>query len=263
MSVSALEIDLKAMDLEALSALANSEAAKVGEAFDDAAEAMSRGLVHAIRSGEAMAEAQERLGAREWKSWAKENLDVDPRTGIKYMRFAHYKDHLMGADERLTTLTAEVYLRGLPPARDMHRKIRKPPEVVDEVKRLGSQNMTVTEIATLVGVSHAFVKATLDPAWAKRRVEQKRRTGAKLRAAKAALAEKEKRAERDALARRAGGATSEAYALIRKAALAIDRALVESSDPEEREALRKALGFTHKAEDSLVVALRTERAAAA
>lgn len=221
-----------------------------------AGESAVSAVEHAILCGEALLQAQTRVPAGGWGAWCRENVpEIEFTTVTKFCRLATYRQQIE-TGEFSTIDQAMGYLRTLAiPPRPTGPK-RVPTKLdLDEARKLRKQGMSFVHIGEVFGVSHQHVALYLDP---------ERR-----KAKKAADREraKERRAQRDALVaqqrheavRRRGGSASEAYALLRRAALAIDKAITETEDASERTKLTAALGFTHKAEDEIVRALRLER----
>jgi lipopolysaccharide biosynthesis regulator YciM len=124
-----------------------------------------------------------------------------------------------------------------------------------EARRMHAKGMTYKQIGEVLGVSDQTIALHLNPERQRQKQTYMRRLSREKRAAKNALIEK----ERDKAIRATQGAPAEAYALLRRTALVIDKAISEAEDAATRTKLTAALGFTHKAEDEIVRALRLER----
>jgi ribosomal protein L20 len=229
-----------------------------GLAYQSALDA----LQHAILCGQALIEARATVPDGEWLRWVDDNLDISAAAIHRFVRIATYRDHLLQADQRPKSINAAIsYLRDVgAPAVGSGRKGlngRRPTFDVDEAKRLRGQGMTFVDIGEALGVSDVAVWRQLTPGATRQAMSYTARARKKRRAERRALVEKERA---DAVAR-VGGSASDAYALLRRCAIALDRAIADSAAESEVSALRDALAFTHKAEDAIVVALRLERAA--
>lgn len=249
--MSALEVpesvahDLTSLSLDELAGRANAEHEKVGQSLTDA-------LIHALAAGEVLLVAREQVGPRGWVKWCAENVEIADSTIGTYMRIAFYRDELGGA---AGVVEAREALVGFPAVNAQGNGGHD--EVVRQKARdLVGEGMTINAVSDLFGVAHTTVHSWVDPAWGKRQRKLTDAATRRARLARKALAEKQARDERDALAKSSGGASSKAYALVRKALLELDRAHGEAKTPGEREALRSAVALTHKAEDQLVRAMK-------
>ena len=233
-----------------LAATANSEHA---ETF----RLMSSAVVHAIACGEVLIAARQRVPMTGWAAWIAENLDFTQSVAAKYVRLAANKSKLDLA-EHTTIYGALAHLSalGVPGSNPGSAKRLPLSEAeVAEARRLRDAGASQKELAKRFGCSPEMVMARIDPEWLVKEKQRTRERNRRVRAQRKALAEKERH---DAVAR-VGGTPAHAYALLRKAALALDRALAESSDPEFVELMRRAVSFTHKAEDEVVFALKIDR----
>lgn len=239
--------DLSTWTLEELATVAKQEHELVREGLTQA-------LWHAIRSGEALQVAFDRIEPGQWIAWLKKNVDVIPGTAANYMRIAHYRDQLPPVNG-LGIAAAMSYLKGLPerPNRKTARKYDQ--SVRDEAGRLREQGMTYEAIGALFGASQTTVMMWLDPEFYARRHKISIEATRKARKAKQALALQEKREARAAAAKKAGGGLAEAYSTIRLNQLAIDRAITEATDPDTKVMLQNARGFAIRVESKLVEAL--------
>lgn len=213
-------------------------------------------LEHAIRCGEALIEAREIVPEGEWLEWCETNLNLGTGTLHRYIRVATYKQELFAAERKPASINAAIsYLRAIEaPAASSSRNGRRPTFDVDEARRLRKQGMTYTNIGALLGVSDVAVWRQLTPGATKRTLVYATRYKRKRAAERRAL----EQAERDKAVAKVGGAAAEAYALLRRTALALDQAMREAT-ANELHALRDALAHTHRAEDAIVSALRLER----
>lgn len=248
------DVDLASMTLDELAARVNSEHALVGASIQAASERLSWGLLHGIRSGEALLNARERVQVGYWEEWVSENTELSMASVQKYTRWATYKTQILSSEQPLSSDTIGSYLRGLPSCYVPTVRTARPPEVIQEVKRLARQGLKPAEIAELVDMTQGAVRYHIDPAMRSRKramqAERRRRQSAERKA----LAEKEKA---DAI-RKAGGNISAAYSYIRKALAELDAALGDATDTEVRTALRAAIAGAHKAEDYIGKAVRSQ-----
>lgn len=214
-------------------------------------------LEHAILCGEALIEARDAVPEGQWLRWVDENLNLSTGTLHRYIRVATYKDHLLQAERRPASINAAIgYLKAIEvPAASTGRNGRHPSFDVEEAKRLRAQGLTFTEIGPMLGVSDVAVWRQLTPGANRKAIAQANKWKKKRLAERKAL----EQAQRDKAVAKAGGAPAEAYALLRRCAVALDQALAEAANDDERKALRDALAFTHKGEDAIVLALRLER----
>ena len=217
-------------------------------------EGLSQALWHAVRSGEALQVAYDRMEPGKWTAWLKQNVDVIPGTAANYMRIAHYRQQLPPVDG-LGMAAALSYLKGLPERPDRKTKRKFDQSVRDEAARLRDQGMTYDAIAALFGAAPTTVMLWLDPEFRARRRKISVEATRKARKAKQALVSQERREARAIAAKRAGGGLAEAYSTIRMNQLALDRAIVEASDPELRVMLQNARGFAMRVESKIVEAL--------
>jgi inactivated superfamily I helicase len=214
-------------------------------------------LEHAMRCGEALIEARRAVPDGSWAAWTKANLNMNQQAISRYVRIATYREHLLSAEHRPRSINAAItYLRADSlPAIGTGRNGRRPTFDVEEAKRLKRQGMTNKDIGQALGVSDVAVWRQLTPGATRKAVQISNRNRTKHRAAQRALVEQE-------LARsvtRVGGKPADAYALLRRTAIALDRAILEADDAEMAKTLRDALAYTHRAEDAIVRALGLER----
>lgn len=242
-----------AATLDELAATINAEHRAAELAADDARAAMSEAIRHAIAAGEALTAAKSRVPPRTWGRWLDENVELSRGSAYRYMRIAHYQDHLASLGERITLKNAGELLAGLP---DVGTRGRKPNEQREEAQRLAAEGVPKAEIAALLGVDRKTVHNWTDPAAYKRWLRRKNAAARRRREAQQLLAQK----ERDEAVRRKGGTAASAYALLRRTATELDRAISQATAGEERDALRSALRAAHQAEDEIVRSLKIGRA---
>lgn len=209
-------------------------------------------LDHAIRAGELLYTVKGRLAVNEWRPWVEGNVSFTLSVAYAYVRLYVYRDQIDTASPGIKAALADV--KGLPTV-GLVGSPRHAGWTRDEARTLRSQGMTYAAVSEVLGVPEDTVYQWVNPdkvqAYAARRRERARRD----KAARQALAQK----ERDAAVKAKGGQAAVAYANIRKAASALDRALSETGDANEREALTKALAAAHASEDLIVRALRLGR----
>lgn len=226
---------------------------------------LATALGHFVRIGVVLLHARERVPDEEWDSWC-ELHGMSKTSSNRAMRLAYYRDELppeawqpsvnrAGRLVNPTATRAEVYLRGLPPVRP--KGFRYEQGVVDEARRLKAAGVPQVDICELLGLSAATVSVMVRPgAQAEYARKHRRRYAARRlteREAARALAEKREREERDRLAKATGGELSKSYGLIRQALAALDKVATEPSVEATR--------HLHRAEESVVEAMRAERGA--
>lgn len=231
-------------------------AAKATTEYRLASGAAVSAVEHAIACGEALLQAQAGVPDGKWGKWCAENVpEINFTTVTKFCRLAAHKDQI-AAGEFTTIDRAMNYLHQLAiPARPTGPKRRVAKIDVGEARKLRDLGMSYVDIGDVLGVSHQCVALHLDPERRKRKKANERRRAQELRAAREALAAR----QRDQAVRKTGGLPADAYALLRKCALTIDKAIGATEDSAERTKLTAALGYVHKAEDEIVRALRLER----
>lgn len=233
-----------------LADIANSEHALVIEAGVSMVE-------HAIRAGEALSKAKRLCPTGEWKRWCEANFVATYGTAHGYVRVFDHKDKIRAELVEPTLGEALRHVRGLPPAQDLrgaNLRGSDKDERKARAREMRDAGCSYQEIADHFGVGRDTVRRWIDRAARESLNAGLRRRAARQRAARKALA----RQERDAAMRRIKGPVSEAYALIRRTAQALDQARGSADDPELRAALNSALTRLHSSEDEIVRALGIE-----
>lgn len=195
---------------------------------------------HAIRAGDALRAAKEQVGHGGWERWLMAEFpDKHPKTLRLYMRLSNHQDRVR-EDQPATIAGAQRLLLG---------EASRPndAEMRDEARALAKQGMSRWAISQKLGVSHHAVGSWLDPRLAEKRRQRRRQES---RAARRALHEKQRASE----VRRAGGSIAEAYALLRKALQALERAAEENQDREVKASISLAMARLHSGEDHIVKA---------
>lgn len=206
-------------------------------------EAGTAMIQHAINAGEALLAAKAQLQRGQWQDWVAEYFERSPAVAAQCMRVARHKQIVIESQATNFKGALRVLHRG--DARDS----RIDPVETAEMQRLRSQGMTYQQIADELEVPVSRVGRRLNPVAERRRLEAaKRRTIAGRRALN--------RQKRDATAKKAGGAIAEAYALVRKALQACERAVEDASAVEVKRAVQDATNRLYNAEDALVKASR-------
>jgi lambda repressor-like predicted transcriptional regulator len=245
---------LDGLSLNDLAEIANVEHGQAHQAFSSA-------LTHAFLAGEALIAARQLLPPKaSWQDWLDENLSFHRVTAAKYIRVATYRPeieaHQARTGEPLNLPEAKALLVGKPSRIEKRLPLQHPPELRAEVRALRKDGWSIQDIADQVGVNYKTVNCWINPEYEKKQRSAREAHRTRQIAAKKALAEKERRGERDRLAKASKGAASDAYSLIRRCLASLDKALGESVDAEEREALRAALAAAHSSEDRIVEALK-------
>lgn len=244
--------------LDELAAIANQKGALVESAIDDARAAFSVGLTHAIAAGAALTQAKMMVARGGWRDWVARHINYNRSTVERFVRLYHYRDFLSEYGHTSSVKKALSALAGMKCAPSPHLgKVGS--GIKFTAKKMRSEGATYKDIAEVCGVSWATAKALVDPEYHQQINARARAKQQRSRDATKALA----RQERDAAVAATGGEPAAAYASLRKAVAAIDKALDASTDSEEREALQAAMSAMHKAEDAIVRALRIGRRAAA
>lgn len=227
-------------------------ATKANEEHDLAREAAYSALQHAIRSGEALIAAKERVELGGWERWLSENFHATYRTAFIYQRIAQYQDRI---PENVTISKADEMLVGLSLLNKADPGVPKyPVEMREEAVKLIAEGRTQSDVADLLNVSQSFVShwaGNANIAAKHRKMRAQRAREMRKRREAAAL----KQFERDKAVKRAGGGPAEAYSLLRKAAQTLDRAQEDTKDREQRTHLKEALSRLYLAEDQIVKAL--------
>lgn len=222
--------------------------------------AVSSALTHALRCGEALVEARERLraGCGDWAAWVA-STGISIGAAQNYRRLALSRAVVLSDDCPRTISGALAHLRQLgQPAIGPTGGHNRTPLLEDDIaamRRLREAGTSYERLGEQFGVSRAVVQQRLDPEFQRRSSEATKRHRRRARAAKKAL----EREQRDQAVKRAGGKPAKAYSLLRQCASELDRAAGEAEDEETRLALSSALRHVHKAEDEVVRALRLER----
>lgn len=210
-------------------------------------------LAHAIRAGEALSAAKEIVDRGNWEGWVGDHVEISPNQVRAYMRLARYQHHLPAHETRITH--AVKYLRGLPSMDGTGQTY--PPELCEEALRLCEAGMSNRQAALMLGIN----KTTVDR-WVRRatgragksNAGQTRQRLARERAQRLAWRKEQRRKA----ARRTGGSAGAAYAMLRRTAEILDRAIGETEDRDLKGALSRALSDIHKADDAIVEAMGWE-----
>lgn len=227
------ERSLKGLTLDELGEIVEREHEQVGGCLRGA-------LGHALSCGAALLEAHVQCPYGEWGAWLARHASMERSVAQDYMRLAEYRDHIPSGH---VTITRALKAIGDKPPRAMRRVLDA--EQVAMAKDLIRDGRTYAEVGGILGVSHATVYLACNPRAHKRKraldAERKRR----FRAAKKALAEKERA---DAIAAK-GGEIEKAYNLLRQAEQLVGRARPEVKGREAKEALDEALSSLARAID--------------
>jgi hypothetical protein len=210
-----------------------------------ALEAGNTMIGHAIRAGEALLAAKQLIRRGEWEDWLAENfVGRSIISAQQYMRIARHKHVVLEAQ----ATNMKGALRVLHGGRDS----RIDPVQEAEVLRLRAKGLTYQAIAEQLDIPPSRVAKWCNPKAEQRRL---RRAHARTIAGRRAL----NRQKRDALVKRAGGQVAEAYALIRRALKALERAAEVEPDRDAKRAIQNATNRLYGAEDEIVAAIGTTR----
>lgn len=243
---------VRAPTLEFLAATATNE-------HRQAMESALTAVRHAVASGEALLEARRQIKVGEWCDWLEANVDIARQTARNYMRLATYRDLVLdeGGPSTIRGAIAILQSEGVPhigASGGWNVKGLADDEIA-EVKALRKTGKTWQSIADEMGIPRMRIQRVIDPTIIRREIAGRNRYQRRRTAERAALAAK----ERDDAVRRLGGTAAAAYALLRKTALVLDRAIAEREPGDEHQAMQAALMFTYRAEDEIVRALQLGR----
>lgn len=187
-------------------------------------------LENAIRCGEALLEARGRVASGEWGGWL-ERRGLKPTMASRYMRVAYYRDQIPAECDHFQAavriLVHYPELRGLCPEHP----------AAPEIRRLRAEGLSCRRVAAELGVSSATVYLVMHPDAKRKYAETNRARARRSRAARRALAEKERA---DAITAK-GGEIAKAYNLLRQAEQLLGRAKPEVDSREAKTAVDDAL----------------------
>ncbi len=205
----------------------------------------------AIRVGGLLTEIRQLVPKGEWIAWLNDNFPLHVGTAQHWMRLHHYRSHVLAGSSIPEALRSISDLPRVNPY-PVGFATRYPDWMREEAESLRKSGRSHTAIAKSLGIHHSTVAYWLEPDSYRRRRNtrlRERRAGAR-----ALEAERTREAERTAAAAAASGLSS-AYSTIRLHLEALDRAILETSDDEERRLLRDARTNAQRAEDRIVRAL--------
>ncbi len=239
-------VDLASLTLEQLAETASREA-RLAES------SMHTALMHAVRCGEALLLAYERVPHGQWQEWVRENVEVAVVTAGMYMRIAYYKDDI---PEGMTSwVAARNYLSGKP---RIHRRGFPPaPEAIrEEARRMRAAGQPFNKIASTLGYSEGAIKYWTDPKYPAKQAAQKRRQREE-RARQQRAEEALRRQEQAKAVKRYGNQEAEeTFISIRRALDASQRALDNSNDVDFKAGMRAVQGHLYKAEEEMLATLK-------
>ena len=224
------------------------------------------GVRQAIHVGELLFVARETLPEHSsFESWIESDTGLTYSTANRYMRIAYYKDELPTTPEDWETIgkpgagtgigAATTHLVGLPNIPRLNDLAGN--RIVTEADRdtalqLRTEGLTYQQIGERLDRSGGTVYFWLNPKAKKANEESGRK---RRHLARIGL----KRNARDAAAKLRGGEVARAYTSVRKCAIDLDAAIVDSSDEDEKRCLRSALNNVYLAEDRISAALGVTR----
>lgn len=214
------------------------------------AEAM---VEHAIQSGLALLNAKQQCEEGQWGRWLDENWQSASITARLYMRLARYQNEIRasGSTSMLAARRHLVMIEApLAPKRE-----GKPTWVKQQAIDLYAEGLSQSEVARRVGLSLGTVHEWLRPDLAGPRRQRKREADKERRAQRHAEQERAYALKVRRVARKAGGAIAEAYAMAERMQDTIAQAHREATDPEAREALSLSGEHYRKMRDQIVRAL--------
>ncbi len=249
-------LTLEGRSLEELTEIIHAEHDRVEFEIGRLRDVFNGACAHAIIAGEALLQAK-RLVPGGWREWCAANVRFTKGTISTYMRLAQYRvqvEEWVASGGNGSINGARGVISELP---NLPRWYMHTVQMQEEAKRRKREGESIRSIANDLGVTWITVREWTDPAYRKRRQAKKDEQRRRREAERKALRQQ----ERERRARKLGGAAAEAYANVRKALAATDRAMDEAAEPDTRENLRLALTSLHRAEDRLVAALRLDRRA--
>jgi hypothetical protein len=250
--------DLTTLTLDELSALSVEEVSL-------SATCAAAAVQHAIRCGEALLEAQSRVPPGDWVRWLESSDWPHSDTHARcFMRLAKYQSDLPpeawqryidrdGNERQPTANRAFRMLRGLPPIQALGSWISPlvGPNDKAEVLRLRSMGASYTEIVAVTGLPKSTIAGWCNPAAAEQARRKRRARRREEAVARKALTAERERSSRNRLAKVTGGELSKSYAAVRQALAALDKVGGERAG--------EAIGHLHRAEESIVEAMREQR----
>jgi hypothetical protein len=204
------------------------------------AQAGATMVEHAIRAGDALRTAKAHVQRGGWEAWlGQEFPDKHPKTLRLYMRLSKFQERVREAQPAsIVHAQRMLAFEAIRPHED---------ELREEAHSLHQQGLTQKDIAAQLGVSHYAVASWLNP---KLREQRRAKKNQQSKAARRALHDK----QRKAAVARVGGPISHAYGHVRKALDALQEAADGQLDREARQAVHRAIGRLHTAEDLIVKA---------
>lgn len=218
-------------------------------------EAGSSMVEHAIRMGEHLLLAQERVGSGGWQQWIAENYDFGYTWAATSMRAARYQDEVRASG--VTSISGiRRHLSAIEAPRANNGRPRRPEWMRKEAIRLRKEEgLSTRAIATELGVSNHAVRYWTDPDVAKRSKQASSRAAKKRAAAYRALREQEREQAIKRAVRKEGGAMAELYVLAERAQDVQGQAHREATDTDRRQHLALAGEHYRKWRDEIVRAL--------
>lgn len=220
-------------------------AAKAKQEHGLVLQAEASALLHAIAAGDVLREIKAQVPRGRWEVWLFDNLpDIALNTISHYMRLSKHKALIEEQQPRTVTDALRV-VAGAPDTR--HDE-----DLIDQARRMyQAGGVTMQDVAERLGngVTKAQVWNWCNP----QKVEKR---NARARARSMAGRRELTRRARESAVKKKGGDIAEAYALVRKALQALERAQEAEQKPEVRAAVRSAMDRLYKAEDEIGKAVR-------
>lgn len=214
-------------------------------------------LTFALEAGVWLNRARPLIPLGNLERWVLANCDFTFAAAARYMRLDHFRELI--PPEAISMGEALDALKNANAKRPNVGARRLPPLTDDELKEVCAMKAAGASwpaIGKSFGRDHQAIRYAVDKEWREKQAALKKSSNARRRAAEKALKDQ----ERSAAVKRHGGQAANAYALIRKAAVALDAAVNEhQSDPDAKGLLQRALGYVYKAEEEVVFAIRADR----
>jgi transposase len=239
----------------------------VHESVASAEQHARKSIHHLIEAGGALCAMRDRMPGQ-FNTWMSDE-GIDRVWASRCQRLFTYRDQIpqsvfeeyvdrAGRQRRPSLTSAIASLAHLPKLTDNNKNHNRTFTDLQQavVKRMISDGVPATEIAAVVDVSPHVVYALKNPNRVK---EQTRRSNERRKArkdAERALQKQQEREERDRLAKANGKELSAAYAAVRQALAALDKATIGNAV-----LARRATDYLTAAESCIVAAMRAERAA--
>lgn len=215
-------------------------------------ESVAAVVEHAIKAGEALLAARDRMPLGEWGSWLYDNFTESVGYLYTYMRIAAHAD-LVRQSEVKSVNAALKLLKGNGVGDIRVHLLRERRNEAQEMYATGCYS--TRQLAELFGVSKSTALTWVSPEQSRKHRNRAKANSARRRAEKRALQQRERAAVLRNAVKKAGVAHQEAYSLAERMQDVLAQAQRESMDTEAKQALSLAWGHWMKMRDEIVRAL--------